>query len=342
VMVAKILKEQGMYISAYTFNYNSEIGNNCNMDTAKATDAAGELEIELHTEDISDVFFAEVVDDFICSRLSGKVTNPCFMCKVAILRQLYARTIRERADFLALGAFGRNESFFSMAKEETMDQSNLLAFSGIPADRLMLPIGGFLARDLIRLAFNMGIEDIETYLAVKNTSCCLTTKAQLAELSVYVPSFMKGKGQVVNNQEYVIGYHNGIFYSTVGETVEYTPVRGKNLSSFESTKVVEIKPEQNTIIVGNETALQKNKAVAVNIHWFRAPALYKPREFVIRFDNGETEKASLFYSIANTALLEFSHVSINLSRGRKAAFYENRELMGRGEIGPLIKEELYI
>lgn len=348
-LTVRLLQEQGMKIKAYAFFCDEWINmvKINHFDKALVTEKAEKLGLDLTIEDISGLFFPKVVDHIISDRINGKFSSPYWLCRLMIFEHLYDKFLRESADYVAVSSLVRSDGdgFIRKAKETSLDQSALTFLLKDKLKSFLFPVGPLLKKDLIHLALDLKIEGMEDALNSTKKVCVFNPKMFSEFLKLYIPSFLRGRGQVISFQEYVIGFHEGGVYSAnIGERFDYSATRGKvAVPDLDSAEVVlDLRPEENVVIMGPAKMLLRKRAIARNVTWLVEPRLFNVRPIQVVFDNGTNEMAHLFYALGNGVLMDFNKITNYASRGRYVAFYDGDTLIGGGRVSVPIREERYI
>lgn len=348
-LTVRLLQEQGMKISAFFFTCD-EWSNMIKINQFEKNyvmEKATELGIELTVEDISAVFFPRVIDSSISDRISGKFSSTYWLSKLTIFEYLHYKFVHEKADYVAVSSFTRmdQEGTVFKGKELSLDQSPLMFLLKDKLKHFMFPVGTLLKKDIIHLSYELKIETMDDYLSnSKKTGAAFSLKPFYEFLKFYIPSFLRGRGQVISFQEYVIGFHEGgVYNASIGERFDYTATKGKGaVSDLDAEVVLDIRPDENVIIMGPSKMLLRKRAIARNVVWLSDPLFSEPRKIQVVFDNGASETAHIFYALGNSVLIDFDKITLHASRGRYVAFYNGDILIGGGRISVPIREERYI
>jgi tRNA-specific 2-thiouridylase len=151
-------------------------------------------------------------------------------------------------------------------------------------------------------------------------------------------------GKIVDTQGKIIGQHNGIHAFTVGQR------KGLKIAHSEPLYVVEIRPDQNTVVAGAKSDLEKSGFMVNELSWVSPVILKKLEEE--RGNTGFTAIAQLRYRHKGVPVAlkvsgdrlraEFAKEWSTVSPGQVAVFYDpdNREVLGGGRILPFYEEAL--
>ncbi|ANJ26765.1 tRNA(5-methylaminomethyl-2-thiouridylate)-methyltransferase [Agromyces aureus] len=226
-------------------------------DSMDAQRAANVLGIPYYVWDFSERFKADVVDDFISEYSAGRTPNPCMRCNERIkFAALLEKALALGFDAVATGHYAKVLPGASGALElhrasaEAKDQSYVLGV--LTAEQLAhayFPLGDTPSKALVREeAARRGLS-----VAQKPDSydiCFIPdgdTKGWLAD------KVGTATGDIVDRTGAVVGSHEGAHAFTVGQR------RGMRLGTPAADGkprfVLEVRPKENTVVVGPKEAL---------------------------------------------------------------------------------------
>jgi len=137
----------------------------------------------------------------------------------------------------------------------------------------------------------------------------------------------KHHGEIVNLQGQVLGYHDGIEFYTIGQR------KGLGISSPRPLYVVELDAAANRVIVGDDSALERDEFVAERCNWI---AFENPRETL-----RATVKVRYAHAGSAATLTPLSGGRVNvkldvpqraITPGQAAVFYDDDLVLGGGWI----------
>jgi tRNA-uridine 2-sulfurtransferase len=348
-VVALMLHHQGyevIGITMKTWDYaTSNISANskketgcCNIDSFNDARAAAVHHGFPHfILDIRDEFGTAVVDNFVEEYLAGRTPNPCVMCNTHIKwRALLKRADILGCDFIATGHYANirqhtnNRYVISKGKDDSKDQSYVLW--GLQQDllsRTILPLGNFHKTEIRQMAHDFGYPE-------------LAKKAESYEIC-FVPDndyrgFLKRKvtgleetlngGLFVNKDGKILGKHKGYPFYTIGQR------KGLEIALGKPAYVTEIIPETNTVVIGEETDLEKSIMRVGKLNLIKYDAITNGMEAQtkIRYkDSGALSTLHINESLGNVEVTFFENVK-GIAPGQSAVFYENDDVIGGGHI----------
>ena len=214
----------------------------------KARRIAAELGVEHHVVDVRREFQREVIDYFIEEYAKGHTPAPCTVCNPAIKWRYLIQTADALGiEKVATGHYFRVEEddgkyFVARATDQTKDQSYYLwNLSQDVLSRIVTPMSDMLKRD-VRENFadkreSMGI-------------CFLRGVGYREFLVQHCPDVVR-RGEIVDIEGRVVGYHDGIAFYTIGQK------RGLE-GVGDGRAVVGMDVPSNRLIVGTADMLYKS------------------------------------------------------------------------------------
>lgn len=285
--------------------------------------------------DIRDEFGDYVIDNFVGEYLAGRTPNPCVLCNTHIKWDALLR----RADmlncaFIATGHYAqvREENgrhIISPGIDGNKDQSYVLwGLSQESLKRTLFPMGKFHKAAIKQMAIDMGYE-------------ALAKKSESYEIC-FVPDndyrgFLKRRvegleqqvdgGDFVNKAGEVLGKHKGYPFYTVGQR------KGLDIALGTPMFVTEIRPETNTVVLGELDDLDRNGMWVGKINlqkYEQLPA--EGIEVVAKIRYKDPGSPAFIKQEGDKIVAEFAKMAKAIAPGQSAVFYENGDVVGGGWI----------
>jgi len=210
-------------------------------------------------------------------------------------------------------------------KDRAKDQSYFLyRLSQAQLARVLMPVGDLTKAEVREMARRRGLPVAEK--AESQETC-------FAPLGDY-PEFLAGRapgafrpGPIKDLDGRILGKHKGIGNYTIGQR------RGLGISSPRPLYVVAIDASRNTIVVGQEKDLYRNKLMASEVRLIsgaplKGPILVKAK---IRYRHQEA-KAFVIPVSARRVRVEFARRQRAITPGQSVVFYERQGVLGGGII----------
>ena len=341
-VAALMLHHQGyevVGITMKTWDYTSSGGSKketgcCNLDSFNdARAAAVQHGFPHYILDIRDEFGSFVVENFVDEYLAGRTPNPCVLCNTHIKwRALLKRADALGCDFIATGHYASvrqhtNGRFvISKGTDETKDQSYVLW--GLEQDllsRTLLPLGTYRKTEIRQMAHDFGYPE-------------LAKKSESYEIC-FVPDndyrgFLKRKvegleeqvagGYFVNKEGVILGQHKGYPFYTIGQR------KGLDITLGKPAYVIAINPDTNTVVLGDESDLEKEEARVAKVNWIKYDGLTVPMEAVTKIRYKDKGSHSLITANGSDVSVRFFEGAKGIAPGQSAVFYEGDDVIGGG------------
>src|SRR5690606_10803176 len=347
-VAAIMLHEQGyevIGITMKTWDYASSGGSTketgcCSLDSINdARSLAVNYGFPHYILDIRSEFGDFVIDNFVDEYIAGRTPNPCVLCNTHIKWEaLMKRADKLDCEFIATGHYANirlhdNDRYvISKGRDDHKDQSYVLwGVSQENLARTQFPLGGFTKNEIRQMALEMGQRE----LANKSESyeiCFVPDNDYRAFLRHKRPELDQeiGPGNFILTDGTVVGQHIGYPYFTIGQR------KGLGIALGKPMFVIQILPESNSVVLGEEHELERSRAVVKNVNLVKYASLDGPTEAVTKIRYKDPGAISTLTQRGDLMEVDFSHVVKGIAPGQSAVFYEGEDLIGGGF---LTKEE---
>ncbi len=283
--------------------------------------------------DIRGEFGDSVIDNFVDEYLAGRTPNPCVLCNTHIKWEaLLKRANKLDCEFIATGHYANirlqenGRYVISKGRDTHKDQSYVLwGVSQENLARTRFPLGSYTKAEIRQLAAEMG----QLELANKSESyeiCFVPDNDYRAFLRHRVEDIDDriGPGNFVLTDGTVVGRHQGYPYYTVGQR------KGLGIALGRPIFVIEILPESNTVVLGDEHELQRREAYVKNVNLVKYATIEQPMEAVTKIRYKDAGMSSTIVQQDGTMKVDFHHAVKGIAPGQSAVFYEGDDLLGGG------------
>ncbi len=279
-----------------------------------------------------DVFQRFVIDNFVAEYRRGRTPNPCVRCNQFIkFDALLSKAEALGADCVATGHYAQTTQLPSgrwalrRAVDRRKDQSYVLYV--MTQDRLartLFPLGEQTKEQTRDIAVELGL-----HVAGKVESqeiCFVPTKNYRDYLRENDPGAMR-PGPILNADGRVIGRHEGVAFYTIGQR------RGLGLASDRPLFVLDIWPDANTLVVGEESSLYREDAYVEGLHWMAIERLDAPRQVTAKARYKAEEAPAVVEPIReDLARVVFAEPQRALTPGQTIVFYDGDVVVGGGTL----------
>jgi tRNA-specific 2-thiouridylase len=278
-------------------------------------------------------FQEHVIRYFADEYKSGRTPNPCVMCNQNLkFGRLMDRAGRLGARYVATGHFARVEQspdgsrhLLKRGRDPRKDQSYFLfSLRQDQLARVMFPLGGKTKSDTRAVARHCNLktadkeESMEICFVPDNDYGGFLRQAGLAR---------RHRGEIVNARGQVLGHHDGIEFYTIGQR------KGLGISSPRPLYVLELDAAANRVVVGDESALERDEFVAERCNWipFDEPAGEIEASVKIRYNHPGTP-ATLAPLGPGRTRVKLHTPQRAITPGQAAVFYQDDLVLGGGWI----------
>ncbi|MDP4217897.1 MAG: tRNA 2-thiouridine(34) synthase MnmA [Bacteroidota bacterium] len=308
----------------------------CNLDSFNdARMAAVQHGFPHFVLDIREEFGDFVIENFVDEYLAGRTPNPCVMCNTHIKwRALLKRADALDCEFIATGHYGNirqhtnGRYFISKGVDETKDQSYVLW--GLQQDllsRTLLPLGPYRKTEIRQMALDYGYPE----LAKKSESyeiCFVPDNDYRGFLKRRVEGLEEkvGGGPFVDKQGNILGRHKGYPFYTIGQR------KGLEVTFGRPVYVTAIRPETNTVVLGEEADLDRNEMLVTKLNLMKYELITPGMEATTRIRYKDAGGLSNIYPEGAGVRVRFFERAKSIAPGQSAVFYEGVDVIGGGII----------
>lgn len=342
-VAAILLHNQGyevVGITMKTWDYATSGSNGketgcCSLDSINdARSIAVEYGFPHYILDIRGEFGDSVINNFVDEYMAGRTPNPCVMCNTHIKWEaLLKRADMLQCEYIATGHYAkvREENgryVISRGLDPTKDQSYVLW--GVTQEclsRTMFPIGGYEKSYIKQMARDMGLHD----LANKSESyeiCFIPDNDYRAFLKTRVPELeqqLEG-GFFIDKTGKKLGQHRGYPFYTIGQR------KGLEVAVGSALYVTEIRPESNTVVLGEIEDLEQQEMWVRNINLIKYDNIHSPIETLTKIRYKDPGTMSTIQQEGNNMRVTFHAPVKAVAPGQSAVFYEGDDVVGGGFI----------
>src|ERR1700722_18455981 len=225
------------------------------------------LGIPYYLIDEADAFQKQVIHYFTEEYKAGRTPNPCVMCNEKLkFGALMERARQLGGDFVATGHFARLEksadgrrTLLKKGCDPRKDQSSFL-FS-LRQDQLagaMFPLGEMSKQDTREVARDRSLKTADKE---ESMEICFVPDKDYGKFLSAAKLVQPHRGDIVNSRGDLLGHHDGIEFFTIGQR------KGLGISSPRPLYVIELDAARNRVIVGDDTALDRDEFQVERCNW---------------------------------------------------------------------------
>lgn len=293
---------------------------------------ATKLDIPYYVMNFKKEFKKNVMDYFVDEYLHGRTPNPCIACNRYVKwESLLRRSLDIGADFIATGHYAQVEKLpngrYSLKKSATAAKDQTYALYNLTQEQLshtLMPVGQY-TKDQIREIANT----IDLSVAHKPDSqeICFIPDNNYARFIEENSHKKIVPGNFVDRNGTVIGKHKGITHYTVGQR------KGLNLSLGKPAFVLEIKPDTNEVVIGDNNEVFALSLRANKLNFMSIPDLDGEMEVMAKIRYSHQGALCTIKRIAEDEILcTFKEPQRAITPGQAVVFYEGDYVVGGGTI----------
>ena len=318
------------------------------------------LDIPYYLIDEAAEFQSKVIQYFADEYKAGRTPNPCVLCNQNLkFGRLIDRADQLGADFIATGHFARVErventsEFRSSGRESapSLSPKSQSRLTSAATGRYLLKRGRDRRKDqsyflfslrqdqLARAMFPLG-EKTKSDTREVARHCQLKTADKEESMEIcFVPDNDYGKflreanlaqkhrGDIVDLHGRVLGHHDGIEFYTIGQR------KGLGITTARPVYVIELDAANNRVIVGDDSALDRDEFTVDGCNWIPFDHLMKSIEVTakIRYNHPGTA-ATVTPLGGGRAKVKLHEPQRAITPGQAAVFYQDDLVVGGGWI----------
>lgn len=340
-VAAALLQEQGWEIAGVTlktFCYGDLPGGPkscCGLEGVEAARAvAGRLGIPHFVLDVSDLFKAEVIEDFVREYVDGRTPNPCVQCNATVKIPFLLEKARSLGyPALATGHYARVRAIdddwgLFRGIDRAKDQSYFLWKVPHPVlASLVFPIGELSKPQVRALAERFGL--INARKPESQEICFVAEGDYVTFLRRVLPAEHPGfrPGPLVDGEGHPIGRHQGYLGFTIGQRRGLGGGHGRRLF------VTEIRPKTGAVVAETEDHLLRARLYMDQVRLLtHLPLAGMPLEVQIRH-RSRTFPARLVASPSDGPWeIELETPARAVTPGQSAVLYRDDRVVAGGRI----------
>jgi tRNA-specific 2-thiouridylase len=290
------------------------------------------LGVPYYLIDEAEEFQSTVIQYFADEYKAGRTPNPCVMCNQNLkFGRLIDRADQLGAQYIATGHFARLERrddgrvLLKRGRDSRKDQSYFLfSLRQEQLARALFPLGEKTKSDTREVARHCNLKTADKE---ESMEICFVPDKDYGKFLQQANLAQKHRGEIVDLHGRVLGHHEGIEFYTIGQR------KGLGLSSPQPLYVIELDAAANRVIVGDESALDRDEFVVDRCNWipFDAPPEQIEVTAKIRYNHPGTA-ATVTPSNNGKVKIRLHAPQRAITPGQAAVFYQDDLVVGGGWI----------
>lgn len=332
-VTAYLLNKDGWDVVGVTLEM-IEDDNKCrNLSQAsnEAKNVCNILNIPHYVFNVKENFKKYVIDYFISEYENGRTPNPCVICNRYVkFEGLIDKAKELDIEYIATGHYAQIEKkddryLLKKGLDSKKDQSYFLYnLSQEQLSKTIFPLGTLTKQDVREIA-----KDINLPVANRPDSqeICFIKDNNYREFLSKNSKRTLPKGEIIDTEGNILGYHNGISQFTIGQRRNLGIVTGKPMF------VVDILSQTNQIVLGTNEEILSNELTASNLNWVFFDNINESigADVKIRY-RAKPSKAIVTPINNDTVKVTFEIPQRAITKGQAVVFYNDNYLIGGGII----------
>ena len=278
-------------------------------------------------------FQNKVIQYFANEYKAGRTPNPCVMCNQNLkFGRLIERADQLGAEYIDTGHFARLEkspdgarTLLKRGRDVRKDQSYFLfSLKQNQLARALFPLGEKCKAETREVARHC---QLKTADKEESMEICFVPDKNYGRFLLESKLVEQHRGEIVDLQGRVLGYHQGIEFYTIGQR------KGLGISSAAPMYVIKLEPDANRVVVGDDSALEQGEFIAERCNWipFDAPPEELDVTVKIRY-NHPGAAATVTPLTGSRARVKLELPQRAITPGQAAVFYQDDLVLGGGWI----------
>lgn len=341
-VAAWLLKEQGYEVVGVTMQIwqdeeeqtQEENGGCCGLSAVDdARRVAWNLEIPYYVMNFKKEFKEHVMDYFVEEYLRGRTPNPCIACNRYVKWEaLLKRSLAIGADYIATGHYAQIEQLpngrYALKKSAAAAKDQTYALYNLTQEQLshtLMPVGAYTKEQIRQMAESIGLE-----VANKPDSqeICFIPDHDYAKFIEENTEEKLLPGNYVDLDGNILGQHKGITHYTIGQR------KGLNLALGHPVFVVEIRPETNEVVIGEDEDVFTDRLVCDRLNWMAIDGLHgEERQVMAKIRYSHKGAPCIIRELGDDQVeCRFLEPVRAVTPGQAVVFYEGDYVIGGGTI----------
>jgi len=301
-------------------------------DTEDARAICNSLDMPYQIFHYENLFRKEVIEEFVKSYEKGQTPNPCIECnRYFKFYHLYEKMEILGCEYIATGHYARikydeekNRYLLLKAVDLTKDQSYVLyTMTQYQLAHTKFPLGEFTKSKTREIASEHGFNNAKKH---DSQDICFVPDGDYVGFMERYRNTKYPEGEFKDIHGNVFGKHKGYVRYTIGQR------KGLGISSDRPLYVVEIKPEENVVVLGHDEDLFKTELYATNVNLISVDNLDTPMRIKAKIRYRQVEQPATAVMVDGLLKVTFDEPQRAITSGQAVVLYDGDIVVGGGVI----------
>lgn len=337
-VAALLMKERGYDCIGVTMKLyeNEDIGvvrekTCCTLsDVEDARAVAAKLDIPYYVFNFKESFKEKVIDKFVKSYQCGKTPNPCIDCNRYLkFEGLYQRAKELECDYIVTGHYARVEQIdgaYHLLKgvDESKDQSYVLySLTKEQLAHTQFPLGSLTKEEVRKIAASHGFINAQKK---ESQDICFIPDGDYRKFMEQTQGISVGPGIFTDKEGNILGKHEGYYRYTIGQR------KGLGISGKKPYYVIEINPEKNLVVLGENEDLFHTELIAEDFNWID-DSVPEGEEIQAKVRYGHKASPAVYRILEDGRVwVKFQTPQRAFTKGQAVVLYQGDRVLGGGTI----------
>ena len=339
-VAAYLLKESGYDVIGVTMSviprneeFDEKEGGCCSISSVNdARLVADKLDIPFYVMNFKGLFERKVIDYFVDEYLQGRTPNPCIACNKFIKFDEFLKKAEGLgADYIATGHYAKIEKDSStgryllkrsldIKKDQTYVLYNMTQYQ---LEHTLMPLGSYEKEEIRDIAEKIGLK---VHNKPDSQEICFIPDDDHGRfIKEREPDKVK-PGYFVDKSGNILGEHKGIINYTIGQR------KGLGIALGKRVFVKDIIPENNTIVLGDESDIFSNSLYAEELNSIPFETIPNNMKVTAKIRYGTRESEAIVKEHEDGIIVEFEKPQRAITKGQSVVLYDGELVIGGGII----------
>jgi tRNA-uridine 2-sulfurtransferase len=310
-------------------------------DLYDAREVAARLGIPYYVVDFQEEFERTVVNDFVENYRNGLTPSPCVLCNSHMKFDRLLRMAEEiQVPRVATGHYARvtwdeeSERYLLwQARDKKKDQSYFLfELNQSQLAKAIFPLGDLDKQQVREIARRYGLPvadkpESQEICFIPDGDYAAFVERHYEEIAGLSAEKLFAPGPIINSEGRVMGTHPGIHHYTIGQR------KGLGIAHSAPLYVLELRPVENTVVVGERSQLGKRGCRVERTNWISIPRLEESMRVHAKIRSRHPEAPATIAPVENETIeVMFDFPQTAISPGQACVFYQSEKVVGGGWI----------